>query len=48
MQKQVDDSITSAIVLTMEADKVEDPKGDRILLILDGKFYLTRPGKPHA
>ena len=32
------DGIMSAIDFTMEVDKVEDPKGDRVLLTLNGKF----------
>ena len=32
------DGIMSAIDFTMEMDKIEDPKGDRVLLTLNGKF----------
>ena len=32
------DGIMSAIDFTMEVDKIEDPKGDRVLLTLNGKF----------
>jgi len=32
------DGIMSAIDYTMHVDKVEDPKGDRVILTLNGKF----------
>ncbi|MGM0544127.1 MAG: cyanase [Pseudomonadota bacterium] len=38
VQEQFGDGIMSAIDFTMEVDKVEDPKGDRVLLTLNGKF----------
>jgi len=38
VQEQFGDGIMSAIDFTMEVDKVKDPKGDRVLLTLNGKF----------
>ncbi|KPQ23598.1 MAG: cyanase [Halomonas sp. HL-48] len=38
VQEQFGDGIMSAIDFTMEMDKIEDPKGDRVLLTLNGKF----------
>ncbi|MEA2118107.1 cyanase [Halovibrio sp. HP20-50] len=38
VQEKFGDGIMSAIDFTMEVDKVEDPKGDRVLLTLNGKF----------
>ena len=38
IQEKFGDGIMSAIDFTMEVDKVEDPKGDRVLLTLNGKF----------
>ncbi|MCO7246313.1 cyanase [Halomonas sp. Mc5H-6] len=38
VQEQFGDGIMSAIDFTMDVDKVEDPKGDRVLLTLNGKF----------
>ena len=32
------DGIMSAIDFSMEVDKIEDPKGDRVLLTMNGKF----------
>jgi len=32
------DGIMSAIDFTMDVDKVEDPKGDRVVVTLNGKF----------
>ncbi len=32
------DGIMSAIDFTMDIDKVEDPKGDRVKIVLNGKF----------
>ncbi len=32
------DGIMSAIDFTMDVDKVEDPKGDRVLVTMSGKF----------
>ena len=32
------DGIMSAIDFTMDVDKVEDPKGDRVKVIMNGKF----------
>ena len=31
----------SAIDFSVDVDKVEDPKGDRIIITFDGKFYNT-------
>lgn len=38
IQEKFGDGIMSAIDFTMEVDKIEDPKGDRVLLTLNGKF----------
>ena len=38
IQEKFGDGIMSAIDFSMELDKVEDPKGDRVLLTLNGKF----------
>ena len=38
IQEKFGDGIMSAIDFSMEVDKVEDTKGDRVLLTLNGKF----------
>ncbi len=38
IQEKFGDGIMSAIDFTMDVDKVEDPKGDRVILTLNGKF----------
>ena len=38
IQEKFGDGIMSAIDFSMEVDKIEDPKGDRVLLSLNGKF----------
>lgn len=38
VQEKFGDGIMSAIDFTMEVSKIEDPKGDRVLLTLNGKF----------
>ena len=38
IQEKGGDGIMSAIDFSMEVDKIEDPKGDRVLLTLNGKF----------
>ena len=38
IQEKFGDGIMSAIDFFMEVDKIEDPKGDRVLLTLNGKF----------
>ena len=38
IQEKFGDGIMSAIDFSMEVDKVEDPKGDRVILTLNGKF----------
>ena len=38
IQDKFGDGIMSAIDFSMEVDKIEDPKGDRVLLTLNGKF----------
>ncbi|WP_290784246.1 cyanase [Halomonas sp.] len=42
VQEKFGDGIMSAIDFTMEVDKIEDPKGDRVLLTLNGKFLPYR------
>lgn len=38
IQEQFGDGIMSAIDFSMDVAKIEDPKGDRVLLTLNGKF----------
>ena len=38
IQEKFGDGIMSAIDFTMEVDKEENPKGDRVVLTLNGKF----------
>lgn len=38
VQEKFGDGIMSAIDFTMEVDKIEDPKGDRVLVTMNGKF----------
>jgi cyanate lyase len=38
IQEKFGDGIMSAIDFSMEVDKIEDPKGDRVVLTLNGKF----------
>ena len=38
IQEKFGDGIMSAIDFSMEVDKIEYPKGDRVLLTLNGKF----------
>lgn len=38
VQEKFGDGIMSAIDFTMHIDKVEDPKGDRVKLTMNGKF----------
>ncbi len=38
VQEQFGDGIMSAIDFSMNVDKIEDPKGDRVLLTMNGKF----------
>ncbi len=38
IQEKFGDGIMSAIDFSMEIDKIEDPKGDRVLLTMNGKF----------
>ncbi len=38
IQEKFGDGIMSAIDFSMEVDKEEDPKGDRVILTLNGKF----------
>jgi cyanate lyase len=38
IQEKFGDGIMSAIDFTMDVDKKEDPKGDRVILTLNGKF----------
>ncbi|QJQ96103.1 MULTISPECIES: cyanase [Halomonadaceae] len=42
IQEKFGDGIMSAIDFSMEVDKIEDPKGDRVLLTLNGKFLPYR------
>ncbi len=37
------DGIMSAIDFTMDIDKQEDPKGDRVLITMNGKFLPYKP-----
>jgi cyanate lyase len=38
IQEKFGDGIMSAIDFTMSVDKVEDPKGDRVVITMNGKF----------
>ena len=38
IQEKFGDGIMSAIDFTMDVDKVEDPKGDRVVVTMNGKF----------
>jgi len=38
IQEKFGDGIMSAIDFSMEVDKVEDPKGDRVVVTMNGKF----------
>lgn len=38
IQEKFGDGIMSAIDFSMDIDKIEDPKGDRVLMTLNGKF----------
>ncbi len=38
IQEKFGDGIMSAIDFSMEIDKIKDPKGDRVLLTMNGKF----------
>ena len=38
IQEKFGDGIMSAIDFTMHVEKVEDPKGDRVKLTMNGKF----------
>ncbi len=38
IQEKFGDGIMSAIDFTMEVDKQEDPKGDRVVVTMNGKF----------
>ncbi len=38
INEKVGDGIMSAIDFTMDIDKVEDPKGDRVRIVMNGKF----------
>ena len=39
IQEKFGDGIMSAIDFTMDVDKQEDPKGDRVIVTLNGKFF---------
>ncbi len=42
IQEKFGDGIMSAIDFSMDVDKIEDPKGDRVLLTMNGKFLPYR------
>ncbi len=42
IQEKFGDGIMSAIDFTMTVDKKEDPKGDRVIVTMDGKFLAYR------
>jgi cyanate lyase len=42
IQEKFGDGIMSAIDFTMDVQKVADPKGDRVIVTLDGKFLPYR------
>ncbi|WP_421681709.1 cyanase [Stutzerimonas urumqiensis] len=42
IQEKFGDGIMSAIDFSMDVERIEDPKGDRVLLTLNGKFLPYR------
>jgi cyanate lyase len=42
IQEKFGDGIMSAIDFSMHVDKVEDPKGDRVKVTMNGKFLPYR------
>lgn len=42
IQEKFGDGIMSAIDFTLDVEKVEDPKGDRVKVIMNGKFLPYR------
>ncbi|MBD0264679.1 MAG: cyanate hydratase, partial [Tolypothrix sp. Co-bin9] len=38
VQEKFGDGIMSAIDFTLDVDKEEDPKGDRVKIVMSGKF----------
>jgi len=42
IQEKCGDGIMSAIDFTMSVDKVSDPKGDRVVVTMNGKFLAYR------
>lgn len=42
IQEKFGDGIMSAIDFTMDVDKVEDPKGDRVKVTMNGKFLAYK------
>lgn len=42
IQEKCGDGIMSAIDFTLQVEKVEDPKGDRVVVRMDGKFLPYR------
>ncbi|TNE68790.1 MAG: cyanate hydratase, partial [Rhodobacteraceae bacterium] len=38
IEEEFGDGIMSAIDFTMDISRTEDPKGDRVKIVLDGKF----------
>ncbi|MFT6388767.1 MAG: cyanate lyase [Cellvibrionaceae bacterium] len=45
IQEQFGDGIMSAIDFTMDVEKEERPKGDRVVTTMNGKFLNTRHGE---
>jgi cyanate lyase len=42
IQEKFGDGIMSAIDFTLDIDKVEDPKGDRVKVTMNGKFLAYK------
>ncbi len=42
IQEKFGDGIMSAIDFSLEVDKIEDPKGDRVLISMNGKFLPNK------
>jgi cyanate lyase len=42
IQEKFGDGIMSAIDFTLDIDKVEDPKGDRVVVTMNGKFLAYK------
>ena len=46
IQEKFGDGIMSAIDFSLDVDKEENPKGDRVVVTMNGSSCLTKPGRP--